>query len=326
MKGKTSLRQIIRAVKDAHFQQIKRAVCVLLMVIVAGLVLRLILEGYKHNWTGFGAFTDPKGDFHREKTLWDWMELLVVPAVLAVGALLFNRAERKAELRIEDQRAQTEREISSDRLREASLQAYLDKMTELLLDKGLRESKPSDEIRTVARVRTLTVLRALDGKRKGLLLRFLHDSDMIMASNETISLSESDLSEADLSKADLHNSDLSRANLFEADLSSADLTGANLESATLIVAKLVEAKLEKANLVKANLFRANLARAHLEDACLREVLLIAGDLTEATLTGADLSEANLTRAQLTRAQVTGQQLAQAKSLKGAIMPNGTVHE
>ena len=45
-------------------------------------------------------------------------------------------------------------------------------MTELLLDKKLRESEV-DEVRAVARARTFTVLRRLDGERKGALIRFL---------------------------------------------------------------------------------------------------------------------------------------------------------
>jgi uncharacterized protein YjbI with pentapeptide repeats len=43
-------------------------------------------------------------------------------------------------------------------------------------------------------------------------------------------------------------------------------------------------------------------------------------LSEALLSGADLSSANLAHAIITSAQ-----LAQAKSLKGAIMPDGAVH-
>jgi uncharacterized protein YjbI with pentapeptide repeats len=40
---------------------------------------------------------------------------------------------------------------------------------------------------------------------------------------------------------------------------------------------------------------------------------------------ADLEEANLVRADLTGANVTEEQLNKAKSLKGAIMPDGSIH-
>lgn len=48
--------------------------------------------------------------------------------------------------------------------------------------------------------------------------------------------------------------------------------------------------------------------------------LSKADLTEANLKNADLSEANLSGA-----DITPEQLAQAKSLQGATMPDGKLH-
>lgn len=98
------------------------------------------------------------------KTLWDWLDLLIIPAVLAIGASLINNRNQRIE-----------REIASDRNQEAAFQAYLDRMmTELLLKKedGLRDSQPEGEVRTVARTCTLTVLRGLDGVCKGTFVHF----------------------------------------------------------------------------------------------------------------------------------------------------------
>lgn len=50
------------------------------------------------------------------------------------------------------------------------------------------------------------------------------------------------------------------------------------------------------------------------------------DLAGAHLSGADLRAADLSGADLTGATVTDEQLAQARSLQGATMPDGTVHE
>ena len=57
------------------------------------------------------------------KTLWDWMELLIIPLFLAGGAFFLNRSERN-----------NEREIATDRQREAAFQAYLTQMKDLLLN------------------------------------------------------------------------------------------------------------------------------------------------------------------------------------------------
>jgi hypothetical protein len=100
-------------------------------------------------------------------------------------------------------RDQTERDIAADNQRENALQAYLDILSELLLHENLRNSSEDEEgqkiarVRTlldlrgvpirsgpmeaqkIARVRTLTVLQRLDAKRKGSVLRYLHESGLI---------------------------------------------------------------------------------------------------------------------------------------------------
>jgi len=152
----------------------------LMAALGVAVILVLIYAGYWVSWTGFSGYGNPKGEWQREKTLWDWMDLLFVPLVVALGAAVFtwltNKREREAEgnhvkaaADAEEQRAKTDRGIALDRSRETALQTYLDRMTELIKE-GLRESKEDDAKRSIARARTLTVLRQLDRERKGLLL------------------------------------------------------------------------------------------------------------------------------------------------------------
>src|SRR5215212_8994671 len=103
-------------------------------------------------------------------TLWDWIKLLVVPAVIAAGGLWFNVQQREREQRTAIERAQDE-----------ALQGYLDGMSELLTDKEqpLHSAQPKDSLSTVARARTLTVLGRLDGARKRSVLEFLFESELI---------------------------------------------------------------------------------------------------------------------------------------------------
>jgi hypothetical protein len=146
----------------------------------------LVLIGYSQSWTGFSAHTDSAGNFHPAKTLWDWITILTVPLVLGIGAFWFNLSERE-----------TEHAIASDRLREEALQKYLDRMAELLLEKELRTSAKSSEVREVARTRTLTVLRGLDHARKQILLDFLYESELIKTATDdeaaTLSVCGADL-------------------------------------------------------------------------------------------------------------------------------------
>lgn len=155
----------------------------------------------------------------RGKTLWDWLQLLIIPAVLAIGGYLFSFTTSRNEKKAADERNRTEREIAQDNQHETVLQEYIDKMSELLLHENLRESQSEDEVRTIARVRTLSVLHRLDILRKRNVLQFLHESKLIHGKNSIIDLDGAELSHADLKEAILHTANLSRANLSQADLS-----------------------------------------------------------------------------------------------------------
>ena len=240
-----------------------------------------------------------------QKTLWDWLDLLLVPLVLAGGGLWFSRKERR-----------NERAIAERRAEEAALEAYLGQMTTLLLEKSLRDAIPENPVRDVARAWTLTVLRRVSGERKGVLLRFLQESRLIrIAGERVVSLERADLSGADLRVADLKGADLrgvdlsiadlSIADLEDADLSGADRRRANLYKADLRYANLKGAKLQYANLQEANLYGAHLEGANLEHADLNYANLYGAHLEGANLQWASLYKANLEEAHLEHAHLSG---------------------
>jgi uncharacterized protein YjbI with pentapeptide repeats len=281
------------------------------LVAVIALIVLFIL-GYIFNWAwiGVGPYISPphsqSSDFQRGKTLYDWLQLFFIPAAIAFAVVWFSRLQQKrdqqlAEKRVQTEReaaekqAQTERDIAWYNQREQALQAYIDSLSGLLLEKNLRESQPEDEVRKIARVRTLTVLPRLDGKRKGLVLEFLYESGLIDKGKCII----------DLSGADLSLADMLLINLGKADLTGARLVGANLKYANLLNAELGGTSLRRANLTEANLTSATLYKAD--------------------LLGADLTGAILTEVDLRGATVTTEQLNKAKSLKYATMPDGTKH-
>jgi uncharacterized protein YjbI with pentapeptide repeats len=214
-------------------------------------------------------------------------------------------------------------EVADDRQNQAALEAYLDRMTELLLEKGLQESRKDDQVRTIARTRTLAVLQSLDGGRKGQVVRFLYESGLIGSKTAIVSLSGADLGGVDLYKASLSGADLSKANLSGADLRWAFLSGANLSGANLSGADMTWINLNRANLAKATLSEANLTKATLSEANLNSAILREIPLPDGTIIrGADLTQADLSWADLTRAEITDEQLAQAWWLTGATLPNG----
>jgi hypothetical protein len=189
-------------------------------------------------WTDFG-----------EKTLWDWLQLLsalAIPVVLAVAGFWFTAWQGERQQAIEDQRAKVERDIEDHRAQDTALQAYLDQMTELILEKHLRDSKEESELRTLARARTLTVLGRLGPDRKRSVIQFLYESHLIQKGDAIVDLENADLSEADLRLDNLSHADLSHADLTGATLSDANLKEADLSGATLLEADLRGAELSGA--------------------------------------------------------------------------------
>jgi uncharacterized protein YjbI with pentapeptide repeats len=268
---------------------------------------------------------------------------------------------------IENQRAKAERELATQRAQDEALQAYLDQMSTLLLEKNLRASEEDSEVRTLARARTLTVLNRLDSVRKERLLQFLYEAGLLHKGKPVINLNG-----ADLSGINLHNNNLSGGDSFSftasysqivsietepkkaANLSGTILSNANLEHAFLWYTDLSETDLSDTNLSYAYLGGTDLSNANLQYANLSHATFAGADLSGADLSIADvsgtdpskepkfsknvdmsstilkdtnLSGANLSEVNLSDAkEVTEDQLAQAKSLKGATMPDGQKYE
>jgi uncharacterized protein YjbI with pentapeptide repeats len=270
------------------------------------------------------------------KTLWDWLQLLIVPLVLAIIGLLFEmqQAERQRALEeqqqaLEDRRAKAEQELAEQRAQADALQAYLDQMGDLLLERNLRESKVDSEVRTLARARTLVVLEVLGSERKNRVLRFLEETELIQAGLEgrapIVSLKYAILGDFELvGKQLLRGTDLTQAWLNGADLSAAHLEGTDLSGAHL----------GEANLKGAYLQGAKLSGAYLYDTDLRGADLSGVDLSDAEgrfesgarMIRTRLDGAHLDGADLTNARVTEEQLREIESLEGATMPDGQKYE
>jgi uncharacterized protein YjbI with pentapeptide repeats len=238
-----------------------------------------VIEEYSHP----GQLSKVSGEHPQRKTWWGWLRLLGAFALLIGVAFILIAYSH--DLQIAREQHLSDLQISTDQHEQATLETYLDRMSDLLLKDKLLESKPGDEVRALARARTLTALRELNPDRKRILLGFLYEANLISVRNVIVDLSFADLSHANLSGADLD----------EADLRYANLQGANLSFANLHDADLGGTSLAKAILSNAFLIGAYLGRA-------------------------DLSFANLDRTTVTNAQLT-----LAISLQGAIMPDGSRH-
>jgi hypothetical protein len=218
-----------------------RTLWITLLAVGWGAVIVGIVGAYffKWHWTGF--------EFTQNGTLWDWLQLLFAPVLVTALPLVIIGQHR-------EQHNGTDSGVSDQQ--EAALQAYLDRMSDLLLNKGLGESQPGNDVREVARAWTLTALQRVGKNRKGFVLQFLHEACLIYKDKVIIDLDESDLRWADLRHVKLDGADLSGVDLSGADLSNSDLSEANLSGANLSEANLSGANLRGTDLNGANLREA----------------------------------------------------------------------
>jgi uncharacterized protein YjbI with pentapeptide repeats len=297
---------------------------------VGGLIflIALIRLGYTFQSTGF-----------RDRDLWDWLGLLVVPAVLTVGGLLFASQQEQRQQEVEDERAQA-----------TAYQAYIDQMSRLLTEESLSED-PENAVRVVARAQTLSVLLTVEGERKVRVLRFLAENELIQGDNPIIDLRTADLIGANFEGAPnfderdfkevaelervtldaLDDVNLKETQLDDANLNGIRLRDARLNGAVMYGTSLVDAELQGASFVGATLVDAKLTGAKLDHAKFQQAALDNADLSQASLLGANfegaaiegtcLIHADLRGADLSKTGFTGEQLQRAFGNENTKPPN-----
>lgn len=291
-------------------------------------------------WLGVGERRwkkAPDEEVQPAKTLWDWLQLLVVPAILIGVTFAWSAAQTRNNNKRDDRRIAADRAAAETARQDATLQAYLDQMSGLMLNNKLLISEESDPVRQVARTITLTTLRRLDKKRKAEVVRFLYEAKLLRAGIPRVVLTDADLSHVDLVGADLERVNLSNADLGGAHLTGAVLPGAHFENADLRGAHLEDAYCEEANLQGAQLEGAHLehpnlrfahlpvaelGHAHLEHAELLFAYLWGADFRRADLSDADLEGADFENTRLGGANLRSANLVSVKNLDLGVFIDG----
>lgn len=177
-------------------------------------IVLMILAGYGLDWTGFNG-----------KTLWDWMELALIPVILFFLANYYSRMQR-----LEAQRVQHEEEQFN------VLQTYIDKLQQFVIENKLTEHKQGEPIVNFARTITLSTLSRLDVDRKQKVIILLNTLELIQArkdGNVIISLFNADMRGLAGARYDFTGSDLGMSNLTEADIAGSSFAGADLWGADI---------------------------------------------------------------------------------------------
>lgn len=144
-------------------------------------------------WTGLSG-----------KTLWDWISLFIqlIGAAAITASILFSFIQFNEQQMANSRAAQ-------DQQYQTTLDTYLDRMSDLLLIYHLASSKSGYELRAVADARTYTAVRSLDPNRKGTILRFLWEANLINGPQPIISIPAANLRETILANANLPETNLS---------------------------------------------------------------------------------------------------------------------
>jgi uncharacterized protein YjbI with pentapeptide repeats len=206
-------------------------------------------------------------------TFWHIVGTLFIPLggglLVAWGGFKLSQKQRERDEVIENKQAQ-----------DKAIQAYIDQMSDLLVDRHLRSLPSGSDMHKLAEARTLEVLLGLDSERKrrplklvyglGLIKNGLHTAERDGAPLDVENLSlnnpnrvESDGALLELENLSLDHADLTELSLRDACLRFADLRGANLQGADLSGADLSYADLRGANLTNVDLSDANLSGANL---------------------------------------------------------------
>lgn len=233
------------------------------------------------------------------KRPWDWLQLLLIPFVLAFVAYAFNSYQ-----------ASTSQQIEEKSKQEQVVDNYLNQMSTILLQYHLHDSKPGDPIRALAQAFTLTALDRLDSEHKNMIILFLYRADLLKyhyyKHNETecgdpkvlkkqfpdekpiITLSQGHIegvtiNNLGLSCIDLHNMEMEGANFSESDLNRADLGLSFAMNADFSYTSMIAANLYFLDLENANLQEAHLQFANMEGICLSHARLDGANLQHADL-------------------------------------------
>jgi uncharacterized protein YjbI with pentapeptide repeats len=234
----------------------------------------------------------------REKRLWDFLQLLIIPIVLLLGGAWLQSLTKERE-----QAAVVDKTYQETLIRyQETLIKHLD--TFLAVD----NLSPDTKEFMIAQVSTVTALQSLDLKRQLAVIQFLralHRGSSSAVKSQQSKFAHKNSNEYGLLfQARMREADLQKLQLQEIDLRKIDLTNSNLTEAALWDANLTDANLWGINLTEANLGRADLTGADLTDANLTDAKLIRANLTKANFTDANLTDAKLIRANLTKANFT----------------------
>src|SRR5215211_8429063 len=104
----------------------KRALWVIGVCFLVLAIAVFVYLGYhfRWRWTGFP-----------QKRLFDWIQILIIPVAVAIGTFVLNRAAKRRDDEAQQVQKEREENAQQEQREDATLQAYLDQIAQLLTDR-----------------------------------------------------------------------------------------------------------------------------------------------------------------------------------------------
>ena len=195
-------------------------------IVVAALVVAAVVVGNFLGWWDWKTLIGWRAlvGYIRPEEATDRKDAVLVYAVMVAGGgvaaitaavglanLYYTRKnleqQREQQRELEKNRVEGAAVLEAQRAQGSVLQAYYEQMGKLLTEYELRTTSRED-IKLLARGRTLTVLKELDADGKGSLLVFLYAAGLIDVDNPAVVLFGAELIEARLRVANLEYANL----------------------------------------------------------------------------------------------------------------------
>lgn len=251
----------------------RRANIIITVVLVGflGWIFYLAILPEPPNWTGFGERVKHP-NIEPAKTFFDWLKLIIIPLSLGLLGWSYKEAEKSKAQKIEEERSRNE-----------TLNSFFNVITDLIKNHNL-SNNPSVQTRAMAKTRINMALSQLDGGRKGQVLQFLYESDLIdippkiriLGANfndsilDQIVLGGSEIRGAFFKNASIKNSNLNGIILNSSNLENADFSGSQVENADFGYTILKKCKLKNMDLTSVNFEGADLTNADLKGSTIKQ--------------------------------------------------------
>jgi uncharacterized protein YjbI with pentapeptide repeats len=219
------------------------------------------------------------------------MSSLLLPLMLGIFTVVItiNQQNAAKQQRAEDRKTaeehrRLEREIAAERYRDDIFDAYIKEMGQLLENHS--GSLVSNQVlMTLARAKTLNIIRRLDPQRNIRIIRFLHESEQLSGTREQRSL--------DLSTAELPNIDFRHLAIYGKQLDNISLASTFLSNATFISLGMKHNNFSRTLLNDSSLSSTQLENVEFSFAELNDVNFISARLSHVNFSHTTFNDSNL---------------------------------